>query len=508
MINLMYIVLTAMLALSVSSDVLDGFGQVDEGLSRSNANVESRNTALLDRLEAVASQNPEKGGAWRDKAVEIHSMTGSLYALIDTLKLAIAVEADGDDADPGNLRHPENREASSVVMVTAPDARGEELRKAIERYREQVTALVPDPVKRDNLQRALSTDPMLRDGALAKRPWEEALFLSKPAVASVTMLTKLQNDLLYAEGEVLGALLANVDAGDVRVNELRAFVIPSSRNVMRGASYRADIVLAAVDTTQRPRVYIDGRRLDNDRGVLEIDASSTGAFSYSGYIELPHHDGTVTRHDFESTYNVIEPGATVSAKMMNVLYAGIDNPLGISVPGVPQSSVSATMTNGSLVRRGDEWIARPDRIGEQAVVTVTADIDGSRRQVASIGFMVRRLPDPAPYMTITDQAGNKVRYRGSKPIAKSQLMQAQGVEAAIDDNLLDVNYRVLGFETLFFDSMGNAMPELSDGPRFSSRQREAFKRLSRGKRFFISRVRAVGPDGVERDISPMEVIVN
>jgi len=114
MINLMYIVLTAMLALSVSSDVLDGFGQVDEGLSRSNANVESRNAVLLDRLEAVASQNPEKGGAWRDKAVEIHSMTGSLYALIDTLKLAIAVEADGEDADPGNLRHPENREASPL----------------------------------------------------------------------------------------------------------------------------------------------------------------------------------------------------------------------------------------------------------------------------------------------------------------------------------------------------------------------------------------------------------
>ncbi len=229
MINLMYIVLTAMLAAqSVSSDVLDGFGQVDEGLSRSNANVESRNAVLLDRLEASVAES-RRGGAWRDKAVEIHSMTGSLYALIDTLKLAIAVEADGEDADPGNLRHPENREASSVVMVTAPDARGKELRKAIERYREQVTALVSDSVKRDNLQRALSTDPMLRDGALAKRPWEEALFLSKPAVASVTMLTKLQNDLLYAEGEVLVALLANVDAGDVRVNELRAFVIPSSR---------------------------------------------------------------------------------------------------------------------------------------------------------------------------------------------------------------------------------------------------------------------------------------
>ncbi len=98
------------------------------------------------------------------------------------------------------------------------------------------------------------------------------------------------------------------------------------------------------------------------------------------------------------------------------------------------------------------------------MVTVTADIDGSRRQVASTGFMVRRLPDPAPYITIIDQAGNKVRYRGSKPIAKSQLMQAQGVEAAIDDNLLDVNYRVLGFETLFSTRWGMRCPNCRTAP--------------------------------------------
>ena len=478
MINLMYIVLTAMLALSVSSDVLDGFGQVDEGLSRSNANVESRNAVLLDRLEAVASQNPEKGGAWRDKAVEIHSMTGSLYALIDTLKLAIAVEADGEDADPGNLRHPENREASSVVMVTAPDARGKELRKAIERYREQVTALVPDSVKRDNLQRALSTDPMLRDGALAKRPWEEALFLSKPAVASVTMLTKLQNDLLYTEGEVLVALLANVDAGDVRVNELRAFVIPSSRNVMRGASYRADIVLAAVDTTQRPRVYIDGRRLDNDRGVLEIDASATGAFSYSGYIELPHHDGTVTRHDFESSYNVIEPGATVSAKMMNVLYAGIDNPLGISVPGVPQSSVSATMTNGSLSRHGDEWIARPDRIGEPAVVTVTADIDGRWPRPASWCAVC---PTPRPISQSSTRRATRCAIAAPSPLPSRSSCRLRELRR---QSTTICSMSITGFSVLkrsFSTRWGMRCPNCRTAPgsrRDSARRSSAYRAVS------------------------------
>ena len=88
-------------------------------------------------------------------------------------------------------------------------------------------------------------------------PWEESLFEGKPVVAAVTMLTKLQSDVRYAEGETLAALLNNVDAGDVRVNELNAFVIPQSRNVMRGSRYSANIVLAAVDTTQRPVVYIN-----------------------------------------------------------------------------------------------------------------------------------------------------------------------------------------------------------------------------------------------------------
>ena len=74
--------------------------------------------------------------------------------------------------------------------------------------------------------------------------------------------------------------------------------------------------------------------------------------------------------------------------------------------------------------------------------------------------------------------------------------------------MLNVAYKVLSFETVFFDSMGNAIPEVSAGDKFSERQISSFRRLSRGKRFYISRVRAMGPDGIERTIAPMEVIVN
>lgn len=508
MINLMYIVLTAMLALNVSSDVLDGFGQVEEGLARSNATVDQRNEAVFRRLEAFAEQNPEKGAAWLDKATEVRSTTSRVYGLIDTLKMAIAIEADGNNANLANILNQDNLDAASIVMLSPGNAKGKHLRSTIDYYRNYIGSLMSDSLKRDNIMRSLSTEQITRRGTVTPQLWEEAMFENKPVIAAITLLTKLQSDIRYAEGEALSTLLANVDVGDVRVNELNAFVIPQSRNVMRGSRYSANIVLAAVDTTQRPTIYINGKQLDNDRGLFETLASSTGNFDYSGYLEVPHGDGTVTRHDFNSSYTVIEPTATISATMMNVLYAGIDNPMSISVPGIAPSAISASMTNGTLSRHGDSWVARPGKVGTESVVTVTANIDGRPQTVATTSFRVRKLPDPAPFISYTDSKGHQERYKGSKPFPKTLLLQAPGIEAAIDDDLLNVSYRVLSFETVFFDSMGNAIPEVSQGSQFSQRQKDSFRRLQRGKRFYISRVKAIGPDGIERDLAPMEVIVN
>ena len=109
----------------------------------------------------------------------------------------------------------------------------------------------------------------------------------------------------------------------------------------------------------------------------------------------------------------MEPTATVSATMMNVLYAGINNPVSISVPGVPMNGVSATMTNGSLTRQGDSWIARPAKVGENATVTVTANIDGRPQTVATSTFRVRKLPDPTAFLSFTAPNGTKDRYKGA-----------------------------------------------------------------------------------------------
>ena len=506
MINLMYIVLTAMLALNVSSDVLNGFSLVEDGLKRTNSNVSDRNAALYMQLEEFTRQNPQKGKPWLDKAADVRRQTLSLYKYIDSLKLAIVRDADGVDGKVDNILNQDNLEASSKVMVTYGN--GAKLERRLAAYRKYIAAYIVDPKKQAAIQKALATEPVLQKGSMIKVPWVSGMFENMPVVASVTLLSKLQNDLLFAEGEALQTLVASVDAGDVRVNKLDAFVIPNSKLVMRGGKYSADIVLAAVDTTQRPAIFVNGRQLPANTRTYEFMAGQTGTFTYSGYLDVTRGDGTTSRYPFQSDYTVIEPTATVSATMMNVLYAGINNPISISVPGVAQNAVSATMTNGSLTRSGDHWNAHPTRVGAECVITVTATLEGRSQTVSTSTFRVRKLPDPTAYIAYKDSKGNENRYKGSKPFAKSLLLAANGLDAAIDDDLLNVHYSVVDFETIVFDSMGNAMPEKSAGSRFSERQKTSFRRLSRGKRFYITRIRAKGPDGIVRDLSPMEVIVN
>ena len=192
------------------------------------------------------------------------------------------------------------------------------------------------------------------------------------------------------------------------------------------------------------------------------------------------------RREFSSEYFVTEPSATVAPTLMNVLYSGIANPIRIAVPGVPSGNVTATMTNGSLVRKGDQWEARPSVVGTNAVVSVMAKMaDGRTVEMAKSSFRVRALPDPMPYIEYKDQNGNMRKFRGGKML-KRNLVEANGILAAIDDDLLNVPFTVLSFELTFYDSMGNVIPEVAQGPQFSQRQRDYIRRLARGKRFYIT----------------------
>lgn len=500
MINLMYVVLMAMLALNISSEVLNGFSIVEESLNRTTANSSKENEALYGNFAEQMKANPQKVKEWFDKATAVKRMSDSLYNFAQSLKEQIVIEADGKDGNIYDIKNKDNLEAASHVMLAPGTGQGKRLYNAINAFRQRILSMVTDPHQRSIIESNLTTKLPKNAHTMGKN-WQEYMFEDMPVAGAVTLLSKLQSDVRYAEGEVLHTLVANIDMKDIRVNKLSAFVIPESKTVISGDQFSAQIVMAAVDTTQQPEIYVGGQRISN--GLYRFTAGAVGEHSFGGYITMRDGSGNVIRRDFTQKYTVVAPSATVSADLMNVLYAGYDNPISVSIPGVPLSAVSASMSGGSFRSIGmGRYIARPSAVGSDVTISVASNDNGKSRQMGKFTFHVRKLPDPAAYLSIgTD------RFRGGG-LAKASLMGAPGIKAAIDDGILDIEFKVTGFETVFFDNMGNAVPMASAGASFSERQRETFRKLSRGKRFYISRITAVGPDGITRKLNgSMEVIV-
>ncbi|MDE5550199.1 MAG: gliding motility protein GldM, partial [Bacteroidaceae bacterium] len=454
MINLMYVVLMAMLALNVSSDVLEGFKRVDEGLIRTKDNSATQNEAIYKELEAAMKQNPEKTRQWYEKARLVRQMSDSLYMLAENLKWEIVREVDGDDADLNEIKGRDNLEAATHVMLAPGIGKGSKLKKAIESYRDGITAMINDETQKTIIKSDLSTD-VPKKAQLMGKNWEEYMFENMPVAAAVTQLTKLQTDVRHAEGEMLHQLVANIDVKDVRVNEIQALVIPTAQTVVRGGKFSAQIIMAAVDTTQRPEIYVGNTLLKSENGRYETICGSTGDFTLKGYLVMKNGNGETIRREFSQPYTVVEPSATVSATMMNMLYAGYQNPISVSVPGVPSNRISLSMTNGNLTKKdGGNYVAVPSKVGEDVTFTVTAQNEGRQQEMGKFTFHVRKLPDPTGYLQYTDSKGNSTRFKGGR-ISKQAIVAAGGIGAAIDDGLLDISFRVLGFETLFVDNMGN-----------------------------------------------------
>ena len=504
MINLMYIVLMAMLALNVSSDVLKGFSLVGESLNRTTANAMQENKTLYDDFEEKLKQNPAKVRPWYDKAMAVKSMSDSLFEFAEQLRWALAREVDGKEGDPNNLENKEDLNASNVVMLSKYNGKGQKLHDKIVAYREAMMDYITDPREKAIVASNLSTDVPKTEENFGK-DWKQYMFEEMPTIASITMLSKLQNDVRNTESEVLRVLAGNIDIKDIRVNELNAYVLPEATTLYPGQTFKSRIFMAALDTTQRPDIYVNGQRLTTD-GSYNFTVRGPGEYSFNGYIEMPNAAGEIIRREFTQRYNVIAPplGATVAADLMNVLYAGFDNPISVSASGVPANKISLTMTGGTLVAKGDgKYVARPAKIGEPVTFNVSGVVNGRTQSMGTYTFKVRKLPDPTAYINLGGD-----HFRGGR-LAKGTILNLSSLSAAIDDGLLNIPFRVLGFEAIFFDRMGNVVPSVSHSAAFTEAQKELVRQLSRGQRFYLSRVRCIGPDGIERILpQPLEIIVN
>jgi gliding motility-associated protein GldM len=508
MINLMYLVFIAMMALNVSVEVLDGFELVERSLKKTTSDTAHRNELLMQELYDYYQMNEAKVADWYRKGEDVKSQSDGLYDYMQELKLRIVQEADGMKGDLDGIRHKDDLEAASEVMLAPVIGEGKKLYERLMTYRENMAALVDDTARMNVIASVLDLELPTRGGIA--RSWEVTLFEHMPVAAAITLLTKLQSDVRYVEGEVLASLLNSIDVGAYRVNRIQAMVIPQSQIVMRGTPYRAQIVLAALDSTQQPRIFVGQRELPaSDNGWYTGGSGGLGLQTFSGRIELPRADGSTGIYPFSETYSVTEPTATIAPTLMNVLYESIENDIEVAIPGVPSNNVRASISAGTITQKSaNVWTARPPVNAETATITLTASMTGGNPVSMSREFKVRQLPPATPFLVYKDASGNTRKFKGGT-ISKKSLIEADGVKAAIDDGILDVPFAVTGFEVTFMDSMGNALPEISQNGSFTQRQKEMIRNLARGKRFYITRVKATDPGGRAQNLTTtIEVIVN
>ncbi len=531
MIGMMYLVLTAMLALNVSADILNAFVLVDNGLVKTTANFVAKNESAYGIFDAQMEKSAAKVGPFRDKAYSVKDMADQLAYDIQELKVEIVKHCDGDDAPAltpaewivGSKREKKSTYDINDALIASKDnldkpaqimivgKKGEELKGKIDSYREQLLSMTTDPSIQTAIKEALNTDapPAGKDGTV--QTWESSHFEHIPMVAVITMMSKLQSDVRNAEADIVQNLLAQIGASDTKVNKMEAIVLSKSNYVLKGNEFEARILLAAYDSLQKPEIILgqyrktasgyemvgEGRALPYDAKGRAIYKSSpsVGNYTLQGLLRMMTPEG-MTSYPFTSEYQVGEANAVVSATKMNVLYVSLDNPISISVSGVPAEKISASITNGSLVRSGGDWIAKPATQGE-AFIIVSANIEGQTREMTRMKYRVKTVP--SPIAKVAGKIGGK--------IDKGTLSAQIAVLADMENFEFELKFNVTEF-TVSASKGQFVQEEPVKGAKISDKQRDIIKGATRGSRVIFDGIKAVGPDNKIRELPSISFTVD
>jgi len=528
MIGMMYLVLTALLALNVSKDAVEAFKLVDKSLTKTTENFTFKNDMIYQDFDQAASENPQKAGPWRNIAYEVKERANEMFEYIQELKIEIIKTAEGEDSEAftpdGEIdvefikKIDENNIPSQILVGSDQNGKGFDMKAAMEEYRIFLLDIIgnKDIAASNSIEASLDTEDPIVEGE--KVLWVNHMFQASPLIASITLLSKLQSDVRNTEAETLNFLHQQIDASSFKFNSLIPTIITNSNYIMRGNEYQAEVFIAATDTTQQPEVLVgkfetivgangipeysmigtDYETLTVDergRGIYKRKPANLGEKTWGGLIRMKAPDGKIISYPFEEKYTVAPPNVVVSPTAMNVFYVGLDNPVDISVSGADK--VSANMTNGTIKRgttkkyRGS-YIANPTTPGKMANVTVTAEVNGVKRSFPPIAFRVETVPDPVA----------KVGGKNSGSIARSMLSAQAAVFAELENFLFDIHYDVTGF-TIEINDRGFAVTEPSKNSRITTAQKSLINRLKRNDRVVFTDIKAVGPDGRQRSIPPI-----
>ncbi len=483
MINLMYLVLTAMLALNVSAEVIEAFKTVDKSLMKSNDNLEAGNTTIFKSLEDKLKDpqvDKEKLAKWTTNANAAKKLSEDFNAYIEGLKKELKTLSGfkGEKNEKGEDKFKDDDlNASSNLMDN--QKKGKELDDKLKAYKAAMLAIDPE------INTAFAnTFPVEFDPA---KDATTGSFRMMPTVAALTLLSKYQNNIKNAENQVVTFCHSQIGQVKVIYDKFAAVVGQSSNYLMPGEKMKITAGVGAFSTQAQPQITIGGAGVPvNADGVAEREFTAEGGGSKSVPVTVTYTkpDGSKESKSYSIEYTVGTPGgAAVMLDKMNVFYIGVDNPITIGSPtGWDRTTVS--MTGGTITGTGSKRVVRVSSIGD-ASITVTAD-----GKPSTFKFRIKRIPDPI--IKVGPSSGGRMQavvFRGQ-----------QFVRADLENFDFEAKFSVTGGTVYFMNPGDRNVKQISLTSGSLAGAAEYMKTLAPGSTVIFDNIRVVGPDGQPRTI--------
>jgi gliding motility-associated protein GldM len=532
MIGMMYLVLTALLAMNTSKQVLQGYLSVNESLETSKSNLEENNKRVTEAFKASVSGNAA-AGPYLKVALEAQKEIEEAYHYIHEVKSFVIADTEPNAqknekiADTLNLRRMEKIDdydvPTHVLGLAEPKTPAEgkntarELRNKLTKLSESLIAKL-DKMQKDPATHLLKDDyeglkkklgsikpvdsKRVEDGI--EFNWEMDNFYHLPLAAVVTSFNKLQGDLKNVEAEMLQVLSGASGKLAIKFDHLEAKVIAPSSYIQAGQPYVADIMLAASSSKMGSgdlEFHVGGSydslskkftpgnilKIENGMGKYEAGTGGEGDQTFKGVIKFKKPDGSFDYYPFEQSYKVAKSGATVSADQMNVFYAGVPNPVTASAAGISPAdiSVNATGAGVKVTPQGNgKYEFTFTGVGECNVSVSAKTKDGVKPQGPPIKFRVKPLPKPEV------KVGPKF---APAEIKKNELAMVGGLGAGANGFDFQANFVVISYE-ITGKVKGKLQQEEGSGNNLSSAASAIFKGADVGTKVYID-AKVKGPDG-------------
>ncbi len=487
MINIMYLVLTAILALNVSNEVINAFKVVDKSLITSNENIASSNSTLYKSLDEKLHK-PESAALaniWVPKANTAKDLSASLNDYIENLKAELKKAADLKIRDGKEIFREDNLDASTRLFET--NGKGDELKARLEKYKQEMLAIDPTiKAKFESNFPVNTTPPQAQDGT--KKDFTQSFFHMTPTVAALTMLSKFQNNVKNAENEIVSYCHEQIGAVVLHMDQAAVLVGQSSNYLMPGQELSITAGVGSYSSAASPTITIGGRSVPVADGQGTFKTTVSGAGEHSVPINVTYRDeknNMVTKTEVVK-YTVGTPGgAAVMLDKMNVFYIGVDNPVTIS-SGTGWDKTHVSMTSGTLKPSGGpgKFIVRVSAVGK---TNINVNADGKN---TSYEFRIKRIPDPI--LKVGPSSGGRMQ----SVVFKNQ----QFCRADLENFDFDARFSVVSATVYFsganFSSVQTATISSGSLGGLSAQLAKCIP----GTSITFDNVKVQGPDGVVRNI--------